>query len=366
MKIKIIPISFRQLIILLFLVFSPCVSFAAPAISSVSGNITRGGTITIDGTNFGTKNPAKPWVWADFEGGVVQADPNYSQGTINIYGSSPTLHISSSGLETHSKYGAAGPAATSSGKTGVGFNTIFSSGTNKVFFFGRKKYANSNFLDNVTNYKWLRLYSSTSGSSYTNFLLAFANYGSKFTGFTNEQATSIQSIEGAYDPNNTWLIQEVQLYHGSSAGSSDASIKYWRNGVKKADKTFLGSTSSYSSLEWRRVSVENFITNDLPVKDADVIYDDIYIDNTWSRVMIGNASTFDACTHREIQIPTAWSSSQITVKGQTGTIVSGATAYLYVVDSSGNVNASGYPITIGGSTITSQAPSAPTSLRILQ
>ncbi|MCD6288604.1 MAG: hypothetical protein J7M12_05765, partial [Candidatus Hydrogenedentes bacterium] len=58
----------------------------------------------------------------------------------------------------------------------------------------------------------------------------------------------------------------------------------------------------------------------------------------------GNASTWSACTHREIQIPTAWSNDTITFTVNQGSFPYG-TAYLYVVDSTGAWNENGYPIT---------------------
>ena len=75
-------------------------------------------------------------------------------------------------------------------------------------------------------------------------------------------------------------------------------------------------------------------------------FDDIYIDNTRSRVEIGDTDTWAACTHREIQIPSAWASDEITVTVNTGAFSEGA-AFLYVVDSDGDYNADGWPITIG-------------------
>jgi hypothetical protein len=76
--------------------------------------------------------------------------------------------------------------------------------------------------------------------------------------------------------------------------------------------------------------------------------DDIYYDNTLSRVMVGNASTFNASNHLEMQIPSAWSSNSITFTVNQGAFQEGQNAYLYVVDENGTVNENGYPITIGG------------------
>ena len=48
-----------------------------PSITSLSGTFTDGNDVTLAGTNFGTKSPAKPHCWADFE---VDANPT-SLGT---------------------------------------------------------------------------------------------------------------------------------------------------------------------------------------------------------------------------------------------------------------------------------------------
>ena len=74
---------------------------------------------------------------------------------------------------------------------------------------------------------------------------------------------------------------------------------------------------------------------------------DIYFDLDWPHVVLGDASTYSACTIREAQIPTAWSSTSITITQKYGALSDGQTKYLYVMDSSGNVNANGFAITGG-------------------
>ena len=78
-------------------------------------------------------------------------------------------------------------------------------------------------------------------------------------------------------------------------------------------------------------------------------YDDLYFSGTQARVELGNAATWDACTLREIQIPNKWADSSVTVTSNYGAFNSGDTAYLYVVDSKGNIsnNGQGLKITIG-------------------
>jgi len=75
-------------------------------------------------------------------------------------------------------------------------------------------------------------------------------------------------------------------------------------------------------------------------------FDDVCILSSRARVEIGNAPTWDDCTHREIQRHTSWGST-ITVTVNAGTFTEGTVVYLYVVDSAG-VPSNGYPVTIGG------------------
>ncbi|OGF43089.1 hypothetical protein A2303_04140 [Candidatus Falkowbacteria bacterium RIFOXYB2_FULL_47_14] len=81
--------------------------------------------------------------------------------------------------------------------------------------------------------------------------------------------------------------------------------------------------------------------------DTSVVYtDNVYIDTTWARVELGNASTYAASTHREIQIPSAWSANSITATVNPGSFTSGQAVYLFVIDANGNAS-NGYPVTIG-------------------
>ena len=88
--------------------------------------------------------------------------------------------------------------------------------------------------------------------------------------------------------------------------------------------------------------------NTLSTIDVYQYYDDIYINNSWARVEIGDDPDYDSCTHREMQIPTAWSSDSVDITVNQGSFPDGATAYLFVVDEDGIVNTTGKSITFGG------------------
>jgi hypothetical protein len=93
-------------------------------------------------------------------------------------------------------------------------------------------------------------------------------------------------------------------------------------------------------------------------------FGEIYVDNTLARVEICNASTKNSSNHCEIQIPkTQWVDGQLQVKINQGSFTDNSAAYLYVVDSTGAVNANGFPVTIGGGGDTI-APAVPGGLTV--
>lgn len=73
----------------------------------------------------------------------------------------------------------------------------------------------------------------------------------------------------------------------------------------------------------------------------------VYMDNTWARVILADALTYDSATIVEPQIPKTWSEDSISFAVNLGQLPDEGRVYLYVFDVDNNVNASGYPITLG-------------------
>ena len=63
--------------------------------------------------------------------------------------------------------------------------------------------------------------------------------------------------------------------------------------------------------------------------------------------MVGNAATWAGCTDREIQIPSAWSATSITITANIGEMAAFAGEWLYVVNAAGEVNANGFLLEAG-------------------
>lgn len=82
-----------------------------------------------------------------------------------------------------------------------------------------------------------------------------------------------------------------------------------------------------------------------------------------ARIEIGNAATYNGSTNMTVLTPTAWNNTAVTTIIHQGSFTSGQQAYLYVVDSTGAVNANGYQITIGGTGDTTP-PACPVNLTV--
>ncbi|KPQ01362.1 hypothetical protein [Marinobacter sp. HL-58] len=76
----------------------------------------------------------------------------------------------------------------------------------------------------------------------------------------------------------------------------------------------------------------------------DIQIDDIYMDSSFSRVVIGDKPKYSELDHYELQYPIKWKSGEIEVRLNFGAIDPKTQAYLYVVDESGKVNEEGFSL----------------------
>ena len=334
-------------------------------ISSISGTLSHGNTIKISGSGFGTKSPAKPMYWMPVEGSSIVADGALSASASAMgLNSADNWEINFADLP-HSRSTKSMRCipytASPYTKRACTVKTTDSNGATRIFIFNRRKYAGTWFPPEGKggmNYKIFRFWPVTDKTP--DFIISYNNFQILPTGslnFTNEGTTNLTSVGQVSGPNNQWFTEEVQ------AGQSDidvanGSVRYWVNGKKYSRTTLPLRTTALPDLWYRwyiqnhwtalRIQPPDFPMDQPPPSGEYVYFDDIYIDNTWSRVMIGNASTFDASTHREPLIPTAWSASSVTAYFNQGSFANGSSAYLFVVDSNGNASA-GKAITIGSS-----------------
>jgi len=350
----------KILILILILLISSVNCYAAPAISDVTGT-------TLTGTGFGTKSAAAPIKWMDCEGltssdqSLTVVDPFWEdRGTANNYARINTLQQRYSGstknIEAYMK-----DEAHPTGARGANFwkNSIGFSATGKglVSFWVRLDEAVNN-SDDAYQFKGLRTPANVGedGSptypdlalfdwDSTSILFYFQNHGGLSTGYFPSNHVTYPG----------WYHVTLQFEMGT-AGNADGRWIGW-----SSHNGFTGTyvvqddywpAASYQLInadldDMNAVSFHNYLgnTESDPERDVEltIYYDDIYIDNVWNRVEIGDNSVFANCTHREIQIPTAWSDTEISFTLNTGSLSSG-TYYVFVVDSDGTASA-GYPIT---------------------
>ncbi len=327
-------------------------SASGPVIAGISGTLAHGSSITITGTGFGTKIPAAPLIWADFENatgsGQTPAAQSPSTGTI-LYQSALTA-TPPTGVP-HSTYAVRGTPTTAGGvKQNVRlYANIGIPGTDKFFLFVRRYYDHARYWDSdathmVANYKVFR---PDYNDGETDFVLTYMlGGGLRVTNDgvpPNPWAQNVAPMPG-FPVVQTWHREEYQMYHGT-VDNTDATVKHWQDGLLLVDMTFPGLTTAKPGL-WTIMDVQNYWSdaNGSPPEGAYVYFDDFYLDTSWARVMLGDAATFAACTHREIQIPTAWADGSVTVQVNGGTLNSLKNTYLYVIDADGNTNTSGFPL----------------------
>jgi hypothetical protein len=351
----------------LFLVISiflfPSISYSSPLVNSVSGTFNHGNYITITGSGFGSKSPAKPKVWAPFEEGMATADPNLSSGTL----STKYKVDATSQYNSRSKYNVSNIAKTNGVKTAADLRTYISS--SEFFVFARRKFP-ATLFQNVSNFKmfwaWPELEGCTGNSQpYINMVFDYMNGRMNYS----YQFGSGVTTDGVQPPDNgSWVTWEIQEKKGT-VNNYDGNLKWWENGILKTNKNVLNVSSTYPANTYCAILFQDFWTETVAGKgyldNAKDYIDDVYMDDTWARVMIGNASTFNASTHREPLIPTAWSASSITAYFNQGSFPNGSKVFVFVIDSNGNASP-GKEITIGGTASggDSSNPNPPENLNI--
>ena len=363
------PCFLCQIFVLLF----PGLALATPSISGLSGTVTLGTFVTISGSSFGTKSPAAPAVWDNgllytgFTNG--QCIPTPSENTTcpgtNPYGwigegSSHAVYfnnVNTRGVWSN-HYSNVNATKSNSVAQEIDMDGLVVTGvsTTKQMYVTWWIYtwlsaSTQGSVQNTQN-KWCRMLS-----------------GSGLTWGDSGQGTVIWApwpLVDAYDfssgdfgvvsysapgvPATTWSRQEM-LFDSTGAANSSPAVTVGVNGVYDS-YTPNWSGAGISAPGWVINTIAglgaDFDNGNTPTfVEPEVEWGEIYADNTFSRVEVCSGSTWAARSHCEIQIPSAWSATSATVTVNQGSFSSGASAYLYVVDSTNTANSSGYPVTFG-------------------
>jgi len=344
-----------------FSIVSPII--ASPIITSISGNPADGSLVTITGNNFGTKSPAAPLIWETHEVGSFSGDwGNSMKDRDMLIGSTAEInrHSKSSyyGYDQFDMYSAYRYAESYSNTWYINF--WFRLGSAWV-------YSGSGSPDYMSNIKTTLLWNagvqcvlSTCGYPATASWNGGWHCGPRAD--YNQYETAPITQQDIWPNIETWYSQQIVFKDSTTSSSGDGVFEAWANGTRYlSDHTanLYGGGNTYPlDAGWIDAWNENCPGGEC----AKIYYDDIYIDTTLSRVMIGNNATLANCTHQEIQIPSAWSGNSITITVNQGSFANCESAYLFVVDANGNVNTQGYPVRIV--TGAGEPPCPPIGLKI--
>ena len=312
---------------------------AAPTIESVSGSVVPHQSITIHGAGFGDKDPARPLVWADFENGLEPTP----LGRKTKWDEIQNMEIAPRGWH--------GRGARAKDGSGIWTMRVddneWTKDGQKIYIF-RHQRANFLITDKSQNWKIWRMWAS--GATHYPNIYAAENNGRVYV-------ENIQPECGFWGDfrhkSDDWTTEEFLFRASSQPGVKDGLLSIRYNGHEVAAGTLITRCPDFPSTMTRNYVVHGVVANkekwSPPWSDTNRIWvDDVYVDKSWARVMLGDEPTAVTSRHWEIQIPASWSDGAITVHANPGAFLPGHDAYLYVFDKNGIPNADGFPVMIGG------------------
>jgi len=334
----------RYIILIMSILFLDGVAYSAPSISTASGSLVDGGTLVISGSSIGAKTTAAPLLWDNVESGSASAAWTQLGAGISIYSSTGQLANSAHCFRMDKSL----QTTYNMKKT----QEI----TSQLYTFVKRKYAYDMTYD---NHKFFRVWQSDVTPGYVKDSVAW-NY---IDGYDNPKYTMSKGEGNKYDPANpnpihtilmplqywphvdVWQTDEFFMQLETGIGIYDGILGYRLNNNTRRDwATNRASFDAYHNFPYTDIYVDNFSHNHPLGNGPDYYYvDDVYIDTTWARVMIGDELNFDDCTSLEIQIPIAWNSGtgEISITLNQGAMDSLEGKYLFVIDST-NTPSTGY------------------------
>jgi hypothetical protein len=311
-------------------------AFGAPDISEVSGSISTGDSTVISGSDFGTKSPAAPMLFDNFNSGssgsYIIDSPNWT-----AYSGSGATYSSTS------PYGGTGYCAHNSviGTSGEFRTNYYTfSGKDELYYTYQNRYTGTGAAARV--YKNGRMNTGSNRYSGDGMLAISDNYIFYRPGSTSVYPDG-RHFTVANLGSSSWQRYEMYGKFSSPAGSTNGTIWVQVANEKKTYSPIVYRQSGYS-FQYTSILLGLMMANTLSSDYHYMYVDDVYVDSTQARVELCSGSTWSNKGHCAIQIPSAWSSTSITITGNEGALDDNA--YLYVIDSTGSVSPA-YPVLLG-------------------
>lgn len=319
-----------------------------PFIQSLSEPARQGALIEIRGAGFGVKSPAKPLYWADFETGIqpTSLGRRTQWDTIN-----PHMELSSAiplANSTQSLRGDMGMDYVGTGAWSTPHVGLANHPAERLYIFMKRYYAVD--MSTFGNHKSWRFWKNRGQPNYTNWYMGYHNNNVSMA-FAERTENRSSRWYGHTVATFTWMTQEVE-YQVNNMDVADGIARQTVDGVRLTDlpsntnqyrdDDFTFRNSTYPDM-YDLFYIQDDISNETRIiPNRWVYYDDIYVDDSWARVVVCDTPTWEACKRREIQIPESWTDTQIRLTINQGTFDSLSGKYLYVLNPAGKVNANGF------------------------
>lgn len=326
----------------------------AHAINEIIGLPAHGDSLLIYGAGFGEKAQAAPNQWDDFESGTPGVDIQAGSGQgAGWYTNAPEYGGEYAEYSTDYQR-TAGSISSKQYPTGdsyisVDFPGYATSADEQIYisgwFYGTNTgESHSNKFMQINADNWMSPQMRTGGTGGTG-----GNYNSETLDCDSSDGPLANSDEEFSWVPNPYNTGEWHRWEWFAQLGNQGTFKTYRDGVLwsypdpdrpgSSDFTFSGCVfrSVYFSTYWGVDGID-------PTTTHAAYWDELYIDMTQQRVELGDASTWDACTHREIQIPYFWEDEEIAITCNFGTFAADADLWLYVVNETGAVTP-GFAIT---------------------
>jgi hypothetical protein len=372
--------TFIAIFSLILLISTNDSAFAAVAFRNISGSFVQGTTVVIRGSGLGLKNTALAKIWEQFRSGSngdLLSLHGWKVTSDNDAGDKPQL---SNSVVRHfgDRFSAKFHFPRTANKSGEDLayqDRLPVTGTRRYldyWLWFQMPVQSSSGGDSLTHQlKLARLQSAPGDISIlepnAGFDNVMVNGAPSINTYAWRQASGVQqtynsirttslSGETAQETGNYWSSNfvdrswnHVQLaIDVGTEGNHDGILNVWLNGKQVLAKTTeMYIAPGYGSVPWfSNVQIGKYLGNTaLTTTETTLYYSDIYYDDTWARVVLGDNSLYSSCTHTEIQPYSYWSDDTIKITLNKGTFKTGNPAFLFIIDENGNAS-SGQPINL--------------------
>ncbi len=355
-------------------------AYGADSISSFTGDLVDGEDIVIAGT-FTAKTTAAPMKHETWDSGSNGQD-------VDVFDSGWIGYTSTAVLDNSQAWNGTLSAANEEGEDGAFLsNYLTFSGQTVVYYSYRFRYDVTD-PTTLTQVKLGRIGNDTTfgrtgqdpnpyAGGATQALSGFREFdGYAMQCLIDWNSNYFQDEYNANDEFSPWYFSgesgfptagswhRVEQYHQLSvpAGTANGESKAWIDYINLYSRETATTRGSGMTWDINCVLLGTMSGND-SATNMDLYVDDVYVDNTYQRVELGNNAVFANCTKRKLLIPSVWATDEITATVSTINFSSGETAYLFVVDGD-NVASAGYETEIGESGTPPEDPDPPSVANI--